>query len=154
LVPERKGPFAFGRVEMVLMFQHEVAQRIVAVTGKSPYSRLSVMTQQHCDSKILFTLPGDVFVPKPDVQCTLVSIVPRVEPRGEAPFSALEKVCATVFGKSRKMLSNSIKNLHPLGLELLTKFNIEPSRRPATLSVQEFCMLAREYEILKKNEKK
>lgn len=102
-------------------------QRLIASPGTKQFSRLTVMTQQLCSVKKLFDIPGSAFVPKPDVDASLVSMVPRVTPLGVdgesiiscyhatllmlniVPTNTLEYVCRQVFGQRRKIINNSVK---------------------------------------------
>lgn len=124
---------------LTLMFQREVAERIVASPGTDHYGRLGVLCGWRCRSRILFDVPPEAFTPPPKVTSSVVSIVPREAPIAVA-LARLEAVTASAFGQRRKMLRQSLK---PLGGEaLLAKAGIDPQRRAETLSVAEFCRLA------------
>nr|Q1A705.1 RecName: Full=Dimethyladenosine transferase 1, mitochondrial; AltName: Full=Mitochondrial 12S rRNA dimethylase 1; AltName: Full=Mitochondrial transcription factor B1; AltName: Full=S-adenosylmethionine-6-N', N'-adenosyl(rRNA) dimethyltransferase 1; Flags: Precursor [Vermamoeba vermiformis]ABB97064.1 mitochondrial transcription factor B-like protein [Vermamoeba vermiformis] len=143
----RHGAFRFGRAEFILMFQKEVADRLIANPGTKQYSRLTVMTQQLCSVKKLSDIPGSAFVPKPDVDASLVSMVPRVTPLGvNVPTPTLEYVCRQVFGQRRKMINNSVKTLGPEAEILLARAHIDPTLRPEQLTVPQWCDLARAYQ--------
>jgi len=126
---------------LTLMFQREVAQRIVAAQGDKAYGRLSVLAGWRCDSRILFDLPPQAFTPPPKVVSSVVSITPKmtVEP---APLDALQSITAAAFGQRRKMLRRSLANLG--GETLLERAGIDPTLRGEALDVTQFCALARE----------
>jgi 16S rRNA (adenine1518-N6/adenine1519-N6)-dimethyltransferase len=132
-----------GRIAgMTLMFQKEVAARLVARPATSAYGRLSVLAQWLSEAKALFDIPPAAFVPPPKVVSTVVGFRPRPEPAAEAALDALERVVATAFNQRRKMLRSALR---PLGDAngLLASAGIEPTRRAETLTVEEFCALAR-----------
>ena len=124
---------------MTLMFQKEVAERIVAHAGDDAYGRLGVLAGWRTQSKIAFDLPPQAFTPPPKVTSAVVHMIPREQPL-ECPPHLLERVTQAAFGQRRKMLRQSLK---PLGGEvLLNKAGIDPTRRAETLSVEEFVHLA------------
>lgn len=123
---------------MTLMFQKEVAERIVAKAGDDAYGRLGVLAGWRAQSKIAFDLPPQAFTPPPKVTSAVVHMTPRTEPLACVPHM-LERVTQAAFGQRRKMLRQSLK---PLGGEtLLNKAGIDPTRRAETLSVEEFVHL-------------
>lgn len=123
---------------MTLMFQKEVAERIVAKAGDDAYGRLGVLAGWRAQSKIAFDLPPQAFTPPPKVTSAVVHMIPRAEPLACAS-QILERVTQAAFGQRRKMLRQSLK---PLGGEaLLNKAGIDPTRRAETLSVEEFVHL-------------
>jgi 16S rRNA (adenine1518-N6/adenine1519-N6)-dimethyltransferase len=124
---------------LTLMFQREVAERIVARPGSDAYGRLGVLAGWRTEARITFDVPPQAFTPPPKVTSSVVHLVPR-----EAPLpcdaATLGKVTQAAFGQRRKMLRQSIK---PLGGEaLLAKARIDPTRRAETLSIDEFVALA------------
>lgn len=127
---------------MVLMFQREVADRIVAAPGNKTYGRLSVLAQWRTEPRILFKVPARAFTPVPDVESAVVAFTPRSDPL-PCPTGALERVTAAAFGQRRKMLRASLRTLVPDPEGLLAEADIEPTRRAETLSIAEFCALAR-----------
>ena len=139
-----KDPKRFA--SMTLMFQKEVALRIAAEPGTADYGRLSVMTQWTCDAKRLFDVQAGSFVPAPKVTSSVVSIVPRTEPRAVARREDLERVVAAAFGQRRKMLRVSLKTLGTNADQLLEKAGVTPTARGEELSVEQFCSLARVYQ--------
>jgi 16S rRNA (adenine1518-N6/adenine1519-N6)-dimethyltransferase len=125
---------------MTLMFQREVAERIVAKPGDDAYGRLGVLAGWRAEAKILFDVPPQAFTPPPKVTSSVVSIVPRETPMS-ADLRALENVTRAAFGQRRKMLRQSLK---PLGGDaLLLAAGIDGTRRPETLSIGEFVSLAK-----------
>lgn len=136
-------------ISLTLMFQKEVADRIVAAPGTKVYGRLSVMAQWRCDVSRQFDVPPDAFVPRPKVTSSIVCFHPRAEPRAPARLDDLETVTAAAFGQRRKMLRGSLKSLdfaHGGSADtILETAGIEPTKRAEELSVEQFCALARAY---------
>ena len=128
---------------LTLMFQREVAERLVAVPRSPAYGRLSVLVQWLTEPKILFDVPQRAFVPPPKVTSSVVTLTPRVAPLAQASKPALERVTAAAFGQRRKMLRSSLKTLGVPVAELLAAAEIPPTARAEELSVYEFCALAR-----------
>lgn len=125
---------------LTLMFQREVALRIVAEPDGDAYGRLGVLAGWRTDARIAFDIPPQAFTPPPKVTSSVVHLVPSPQPI-PCDGDALARVTQAAFGQRRKMLRQSLK---PLGGEaLLAKADIEPTRRAETLSVEEFCRLAR-----------
>jgi len=137
---------AFAR--MTLMFQKEVADRIVAGPGSKVYGRLSVMVNWRCDTRILFNLPARAFTPPPKVASSVVQFTPLPEPRFAATWEAMEAVVAAAFGQRRKMLRGSLRSLHVDSDRLLRETGINPEVRAETLTVEQFAALARAYASL------
>jgi len=134
-----------GRIErfsgLTLMFQKEVADRLVAPPGGKAYGRLSVMTQWLTRAEAMFDLPPRAFTPPPRVTSTVVRLTPRPDPL-PAPFAEMERAVAAAFGQRRKMLRQSLKGLG--GEALLARAGVSPTARAEQLSVAEFAALARE----------
>jgi len=131
---------------LTLMFQREVAERLVAGPRSKSYGRLSVLLQWTAEARILFDIPARAFVPPPKVTSSLVGIRPRAEPLAPVDRHALERITAAAFGQRRKMLRTS---LSPLGVpvdRLLERAGVAPTARAEELSVAEFCALARALE--------
>jgi 16S rRNA (adenine1518-N6/adenine1519-N6)-dimethyltransferase len=126
---------------LVLMFQREVAERIVAPSGGKQYGRLSVLTQWRCNAKILFDIKPSAFVPAPKVTSSLVEIVPRAKPLS-CDRRALERVTAAAFGQRRKMLRQSLKTLGVDPLPLLAATGIDQTARAEQIPVAGFVALA------------
>jgi 16S rRNA (adenine1518-N6/adenine1519-N6)-dimethyltransferase len=125
---------------LVLMFQREVAERIVAGPGSKTYGRLSVLARWRTEAKILFDIAPSAFVPPPSVTSSVVQLVPRATPLA-CERRALERVTEAAFGQRRKMLRGSLRALG--GEALLEKAGIAPERRAETLTPAEFERLAR-----------
>ena len=126
---------------LTLMFQREVADRIVAEPGSGAYGRLSILAQWRSEAKLAMTVHRSAFTPPPKVMSAVVHIVPKAQPEG-VDFAKLEILTQTAFSQRRKMLRQSLKKL-PGGLEALEQAGIDSQRRPETLAVSEFVELAR-----------
>jgi 16S rRNA (adenine1518-N6/adenine1519-N6)-dimethyltransferase len=126
---------------LTLMFQREVAERIVARPGSEHYGRLSVLAGWRAKAKILFDVNRNAFVPPPSVTSSIVRLEPLAEPVAAARLKDLETVTAAAFGQRRKMLRQSLKKLG--GEALLEKAGIDPTARPEELTVTQFAALAR-----------
>lgn len=128
---------------MVLMFQREVAERIVARENEEAYGRLGVLSNWRAETKILFDISPAAFVPQPKVTSSVVRLIPRDNPEA-CDRRALEQVAAAAFGQRRKMLRQSLKSL-PADPALLTAAaGIDPTRRAETVPISGFVAMARE----------
>ena len=125
---------------LTLMFQKEVAERIIAVPGSRNYGRLSILTNWLTQSSKLFDIPSDAFVPKPKVTSTVIQLKPLSKPLYNVSFESLEKITQLAFSQKRKMLKSSLKEIN--GEKILKELNISPNLRPEKLSVIEFCKIA------------
>lgn len=132
---------------MVLMFQREVAERIVAHENEDAYGRLGVLANWRCETKILFDIAPSAFVPPPKVTSSVVRLVPRKIPES-CDRRLLEQVAAAAFGQRRKMLRQSLKMLATNPEAILGEAGIVPTERPEHLTVAEFAALARAYRHL------
>lgn len=132
-------------VGFTLMFQKEVAQRIVARPGTEHYGRLSILVQWLTEARAAFDISPKAFVPPPKITSTVVSLRPRPEPQAPCERTDLEAVTAAAFGQRRKMLRQSLKSLGVPAEALTEAAGIDPTRRAETLTVPEFCALARAY---------
>ncbi|ABS64947.1 dimethyladenosine transferase [Parvibaculum lavamentivorans DS-1] len=130
---------------LTLMFQREVAERIVAQPGGKAYGRLAVLAQWRAKAQILFDVDRRAFTPPPSVTSSVVELIPRAVPLAEANPRVLEAVVAAAFGQRRKMLRSSLRTLTPHSLPLLEKAGIDPTQRAEELSVEQFCALARAF---------
>ncbi len=129
---------------LTLMFQREVADRIVAAAGSKAYGRLAVLAQWRTRPKLLFPVPARAFTPVPKVNSAVI----RLEPRQDAeppPVAALETVTAAAFGQRRKMLRSSLKQLWPDPGPILAAAGIAPTLRAEEVPVAGFLELARLY---------
>ncbi len=126
----------------VLMFQREVAERIVAAPGSKIYGRLSVLVQWRCEARILFDVNASAFVPPPKVKSSLLRIVPRAEPL-PCDRRHLEAATQAAFGQRRKMLRQSLRSLGTDAMALIEAAGLDPTARAEDISVAGFVALAR-----------
>ncbi len=126
---------------LTLMFQLEVAQRIIAEAGSDAYGRLAVLAQWRSSAKIATKVHFSAFTPPPKVMSAVVHVTPAEMPEGVSA-KKLERLTELAFGQRRKMLRQSLKGL-PGALEALERLGIDPQRRAETLSVTEFVCVAR-----------
>ncbi len=124
---------------MTLMFQREVAERIVARPGSGAYGRLGILAGWRTEARIAFDVPPQAFTPPPKVTSSVVHIVPRSQPL-PADVGKLGRATEAAFGQRRKMLRQSLKSLG--GEDLLKAVGIDPTRRAETLEIEEFVALA------------
>jgi 16S rRNA (adenine1518-N6/adenine1519-N6)-dimethyltransferase len=129
---------------LALMFQREVAERIVAKPGTKTYGRLSVLAGWRTETKILFDVAPSAFVPPPKVTSSVVRLTPRAAPLA-CDAGALQRVTEAGFGQRRKMLRQSLKSLGADALALLDQAGIEPTARAEEISVEGFVALARAF---------
>jgi 16S rRNA (adenine1518-N6/adenine1519-N6)-dimethyltransferase len=129
---------------LVLMFQREVAERIVAKPGTKSYGRLAVLAGWRTEAKILFDVAPSAFVPPPKVTSSVVRLTPIAEPL-PCDALALQKVTEAAFGQRRKMLRQSLKSLGMDANALLEAAGIEPTARAEEIPVEGFVTLARLY---------
>uniref|UniRef100_A0A8D2DIH4 rRNA adenine N(6)-methyltransferase n=1 Tax=Sciurus vulgaris TaxID=55149 RepID=A0A8D2DIH4_SCIVU len=147
----RDGPFTYGRTQMTLTFQKEVAERLVATKGSKQRSRLSIMAQYLCSVEHIFTIPGQAFVPKPEVDVGVVRFTPLVHPKIDQPFKLVEKVVQNAFQFRRKYCHRGLGMLFPAAQRLestgrlLRLADIDPTLRPTQLSVLHFKNLCDVY---------
>jgi 16S rRNA (adenine1518-N6/adenine1519-N6)-dimethyltransferase len=129
---------------LTLMFQREVAERIVAAPGSKDYGRLAVLAQWRAHARLLFEVPARAFTPPPKVTSALV----RLEPRSDAerlPVRAVEAVTAAAFGQRRKMLRSSLRSLWPDPEPMLANAGIAPTLRAEQVPVEAFLRLVKLY---------
>jgi 16S rRNA (adenine1518-N6/adenine1519-N6)-dimethyltransferase len=127
---------------LVLMFQREVAERLVAPPGSKSYGRLAVLAQWRTEARILFDIAPSAFVPPPKVVSSLVRLVPRTAPLA-CDLQALERVTAAAFGQRRKMLRQSLRSLDRDCERLLAAAGIDPTLRAEDVPVEGFVALSR-----------
>jgi 16S rRNA (adenine1518-N6/adenine1519-N6)-dimethyltransferase len=125
-----------------LMFQREVAMRLVAAPRTSAYGRLSVLTQWRSRAELVFDVNPAAFTPPPKVVSTVVRIEPLAKPVAQANLRQLERVTAAAFGQRRKMLRVSLKTISPAALTLCRHAGVNPEARAEELTVPEFAALA------------
>ena len=133
---------------LTLMFQKEVAERIVAKPGSKNYGRLSILTNWLTESSKLFDVPSEAFIPRPKVKSSVIQLKPLSKPLYEVSFEALEKITHLAFSQRRKMLKSSLRGIN--GKKILEDLNISPNLRPENLSIIDFCKIA-EKSIQSKN---
>lgn len=136
------GPWPPWWSSLTLMFQKEVADRIVAAPGSKDYGRLSVLAQWRSKARIAMSVHRSAFVPPPKVMSAVVHIVPSAMPPDVKP-AVLERLTQAAFGQRRKMLRSSLKDV-PGALQVLAKLGIDSARRAETVDVAEFVSIARE----------
>jgi 16S rRNA (adenine1518-N6/adenine1519-N6)-dimethyltransferase len=127
---------------LVLMFQREVANRIVATPNTKDYGRLAVLSQWRTQTRILFTVSADAFTPRPKVDSAVVELVPRENPKPPCDVAQLEKVTAAAFGQRRKMLRAILRQITPDSEALLSGLGIDPKARAEDLQIGDFCRIA------------
>ena len=128
---------------LTLMFQKEVAQRIVAQPKTKAYGRLALLVQWRCDAKMVMEISPQAFTPPPKVTSAVVHIERLSEPKFPADAKILERVVATAFNQRRKMLRASLKSLAPNIEEVLQSVGIVPTQRAEEINLEQFCALAR-----------
>ena len=128
------------RGDMTLMFQKEVAQRIVAKPGSDAYGRLAVLAQARCECRLEFTVPARAFTPPPKIASAIVTLRDRADPYPH--LDALERVTAAAFGQRRKMLRSALRALTPDAEALLNEAPLEPTARAEEIDQAGFRALA------------
>ena len=132
--------------DMTLMFQKEVAERIVAIPGTKAYGRLSVLAQWRCNANIRMTVSPDAFRPKPKVQSAVVSVKALNTPKFYAKQSILERLVKAGFGQRRKMIRSSLKSIDLNINSYLQNIGLKPTLRAENLTVSDWCKLAEQIE--------
>ena len=127
---------------LTLMFQREVAERIVAAPGSKAYGRLSILAQWRADAQIVLDLPPEAFSPPPKVRSAVVHLTALPEPRFPADAAALSRVVAAAFNQRRKMLRASLKPLAKDAEDRIRSAGIDPTARAETVSLEGFCKLS------------
>lgn len=140
LTPQVWPPFW---ISLTLMFQKEVAERIVAKPGSKAYGRLAILAQWRTEARIVLTLPPEAFTPPPSVHSAVVHLVRRDAPLFPADQAVLARLTAAGFGQRRKMLRASLKGVAPEMEAKLVAAGIAPTARAEELSLEDFCRLAR-----------
>ena len=130
---------------LTLMFQREVALRIVARPGSKAYGRLAILAQWRSDPQIVLDLPPEAFTPPPKVSSAVVHLTALPKPRFEADAATLERVVATAFNQRRKMLRSALKPLGPDTEDRLRAAGLPPTARAEEINLEGFCALARAY---------
>jgi 16S rRNA (adenine1518-N6/adenine1519-N6)-dimethyltransferase len=127
---------------LTLMFQKEVAQRIVAAPGSDPYGRLGVLCGWRTEARIMFDVAPSAFVPPPKITSSVVHLVPRAAPL-PCSVKMLERVTLAAFGQRRKMIRQSLKGLVSDPMPLIEAAGLDPTERAENLTIEDFCRLAR-----------
>lgn len=140
LTPKEWPPFW---TSLTLMFQREVAERIVAQPGSKAYGRLALLAQWRTDAQIVLNLPPEAFTPPPKVHSAVVNLTALAKPRYEADPKKLEQVVAKAFNQRRKMMRSALKGMAPDLEDRLLASGIKPTERAETVSLEQFCTLAR-----------
>ena len=141
LTPKEWPPFWQS---LTLMFQREVADRIVAQPGSKAYGRLAILAQWRADANIVINLPPSAFTPPPKVSSAVVHLTALEKPRFEADAKVLERVVAAAFNQRRKMLRAALKGVAPDIEDRLHAAGLKPTERAEQISIEGFCALARE----------
>lgn len=141
LTPPQWPPFW---TSLTLMFQREVADRIVAQPGSKAYGRLALLAQWRCDPQIVMSLPSEAFTPPPKVSSAIVHFTALPAPRFPADPKVLERVIAMAFNQRRKMLRSALKGLGPDIEDRLVAAGLKPTERAEQVSLEGFCNLARQ----------
>ena len=128
---------------LTLMFQKEVAERIIAAPGSKAYGRLSILAQWKANAKIVLALPPEAFSPPPKVHSAVVHMTALPEPRFPAPAKLLSSTVAMAFNQRRKMLRSSLKSASKDIEMVLRDAGLEPTARAEEISLEGFCALAR-----------
>lgn len=129
---------------LTLMFQREVAERIVAPPGSKTYGRLAILSQWRAEPRIVMHLPPGAFTPPPKVSSAVVHLTALAEPRFPADPAVLNQVVAAGFNQRRKMLRASLKGIAPNIEDLLVAANLKPTDRAEQIPLEGFCALARQ----------
>ncbi|MDO5659339.1 MAG: 16S rRNA (adenine(1518)-N(6)/adenine(1519)-N(6))-dimethyltransferase RsmA [Paracoccus sp. (in: a-proteobacteria)] len=135
---------------LTLMFQKEVAERIVAQPGSKAYGRLAVLAQWRCEARIVMSLPPEAFVPAPKIHSAVVHLTALPAPRYPADAQVLSQVVAAGFNQRRKMLRASLRGVAPDIEGLLEQAGIPPTARAEEIGLEGFCTLARLVEAARK----
>jgi 16S rRNA (adenine1518-N6/adenine1519-N6)-dimethyltransferase len=128
---------------LTLMFQREVAERIVAAPGSNAYGRLSIISQWRTRPRILFDVNRSAFTPAPKVTSSVVRFDLLAHPRGDAVLRDLERVTAAAFGQRRKMLRSSLRSLGGFSDQMIERAQLNPTSRAEEVPVEGFAALAR-----------
>ena len=126
---------------LTLMFQKEVADRIIAKQGSKNYGRLSILTNWLTKSKKLFDIPSEAFIPRPKITSSVIQLKPVHKPLYDVSFESIEKITQMAFSQRRKMIKTSLKKVN--GQIILKELNISPNLRPENLSIIDFCKIAK-----------
>jgi len=132
---------------LTLMFQREVAERIVAQPGSKAYGRLAILAQWRAEARIAMSLPPGAFTPPPKVSSAVVPLIALPQPRSPAAAATLSRVVPAAFNQRRKMLRASLKSIAPDIEDRLIAAGIKPTDRAEQIPLEAFCALARELKL-------
>ncbi|XP_050295552.1 dimethyladenosine transferase 1, mitochondrial [Anthonomus grandis grandis] len=153
-ISQKSSAWTYGRTPMTLTFQKEVGERMIANNNEKQRCRLSVMCQLWCNVEYKFTIPGTAFVPKPDVDVAVVTLVPLKKPLIDIAFKTVEKVVRAIFNTRQKYCIRGIERLFPepkqekLSKTLLLLSEVKPTARPFQLTNEEFVRICYAYKCL------
>lgn len=133
---------------LTLMFQKEVAERIVAKPNSKAYGRLSVISQWRCNCQIAFNVDRANFMPPPKVTSSIIHMIPKPLTSDAPSLKTLSGITMAAFNQRRKMLRASLKNTLPNAIEFLTELDIDPTLRADALSVEDYLKIATKFETL------
>ncbi len=136
---------------LTLMFQKEVAERMIAEPRSKEYGRLSLIVQLLCDVQVHFDLKPEVFFPPPKVTSTVISLYPKAQLPSVKIIKAVQSIAKTLFNQRRKMLRSTLKQVHPDLTSLISHTDISLTQRPEELSLKEFVQVANNYVNLTNN---
>lgn len=148
----KRGAWSYGRSSLTLTFQYEVAQRMIAPIADEQRCRLSVMSQIWTEPELKFTIPGAAFVPKPNVDVGVVTLLPLKKPLTDLPFDLVEKVMRHIFSMRQKFVRRGVANLYPekdrdeLTMRTFKSADVDPEARSFQLSNEECVRLAEAYQ--------
>ena len=142
LTPPQWPPFWQS---LTLMFQREVAERIVARPGSKAYGRLAILAQWRAEARIVMSLPPGAFTPPPKVSSAVVHLTALPEPRYPADAATLSRIVAAAFNQRRKMLRAALKGQAPDIEDRLRAAGIQPTERAEQVGLEQFCALARSF---------
>ncbi|XP_017780330.1 PREDICTED: dimethyladenosine transferase 1, mitochondrial [Nicrophorus vespilloides] len=153
-ISEKSSAWSFGRSSMTLTFQKEVAERITAQVSDKQRCRLSVMCQFWCEVNHKFTIPGSAFLPKPDVDVGVVTLIPKTQPLVTLPFKMVEKILRSIFNMRQKASMKGAQTLFPpeerdfLGFKLFQLADVDSRARPFEITNEEFARICYAYKII------
>jgi len=137
------GPWPPWFTSLTLMFQREVAERIVAKPGSKTFGRLAILSQWRADAQKLFDVSPQAFTPAPKVTSSIVHITPHQKPAFDCRVDKLGLITQAAFGQRRKMLRASLKSVLPNAQKMLENADIDPTLRAEQLGIKDFCTLAK-----------
>lgn len=138
---------------LTLMFQNELAKRLISQPRTKSYGRLSIISQWRSSVKILFTISANSFTPVPKVDSAVVQFKPLKQPNFPTNQNKLEKLVKLAFSQRRKMLRQSLRSSHVDIQKILLELGIKPESRPEELSVKQFCDLTNKLEFYEKSKR-